>query len=212
MRPKIIVFARAPQPGTVKTRLTGVLSPESAAALHSAMVTDLVSRLQRLRPVVDLEVHTNVPTSVFRFPDVRVQTQVHGDLGQRLFAAISEGLQSGRKAVLVMGSDSPTVPLAHISAILDSTADVVLGPASDGGFYAILCRRMHPEMFAGVTWSASTTCAQAADALRKCGFAVETGREWYDVDTPADLRTLAEDPNLGPATRFVLDGAGDLRF
>ncbi len=210
MRPIVIVFARAPHPGTVKTRLTVTLSPECAMALHVAMVTDLTNRLQQLRPTVDLELHTNEPTSAFQFTELTIRIQARGDLGHRLYASIAEALDAGRPAVLILGSDSPTVPLAHFSAMLATDADVTLGPASDGGFYAILCRRAHPEMFAGVAWSSPASCAETANGVRRCGLTLATGPEWYDIDTPADLCKLAHDPNLGSATRDVLAAAGHL--
>ncbi len=208
MRPKLVVFARAPQPGMVKTRLAPAIRPDSAAVLHLAMVMDLFERLEQLRPEVDLELHTDQPTSSFHCPGIPVRTQAAGDLGTRLHAALSDGLGSGRSAVLVMGSDSPTVPLSHISGMLATDNDVVLGPASDGGFYAILCRRTHPGMFQGVTWSSNVTCAETADAVRRCGLTLAIGEPWYDVDTLEDLHRLALDPNLGAATRAALRTAG----
>lgn len=208
MCPKVVVFARAPQRGTVKTRLSKALCPDSAVALHVAMVSDLIQRLERLRPAVDLELHTNIPTDAFDFPGVPLRAQASGDLGMRLYKALEEGLRCGSPAVLILGSDSPTVPISHISDMLASDSDVVLGPASDGGFYAICCRRAHHAMFKGVTWSASTTCAETAEAISQCGLTLRIGASWYDIDTPEDLRRLALDANLGSATRDVLRQTG----
>jgi|SRR5579884_446044 len=208
MLPKVIVFARAPAPGAVKTRLQAALSAGAAAELHIAMVTDLVVQLKQLRPAVDLELHTSEATDAFSFLDVPKRVQKPGDLGERLRAAVINGLrEESRPAVLVIGSDSPTVPLAYIHDLLATTTDVAIGPASDGGYYAILCRRAHPQMFSGITWSGPATAAETATSMRKCGFTVALGPEWYDVDTPADLQRLAGDPNLGSATRRALQGA-----
>ena len=208
MCPKLVVFAKAPHPGTVKTRLIPRMCPESAAALHLAMATDLLNRLEQLRPFFDLELHTNEPTRAFS--GLPIRTQAPGDLGVRLYAALAEGLRSGRPAVLVMGSDSPTVPLSHISDMLATNDDVVLGPTSDGGFYAILCRRAHPEMFRGVTWSSGTTCADTVAAVLRSGLTLSIGGTWYDIDTPEDLSRLAQDPDIGAATRDALRAAGSL--
>ena len=208
MCPKLIVFARAPRPGAVKTRLQASISAAAAAELHSAMVTDLVIRLKQLCPAVDVELHTSEATDAFSSLDVPKRVQKAGDLGQRLRAAIVEGLDEERRpAVLVMGSDSPTVPLDNIHDLLATSTDVAIGPASDGGYYAILCRRAHAEMFSGVTWSGPATAAETANSMQRCGFTVGLGPEWYDVDTPADLRRLAGDPNLGSATRRALEAA-----
>jgi rSAM/selenodomain-associated transferase 1 len=211
MRPKLVVFARTPQPGAVKTRLSAVLSAASAAALHAAMVTDLIAQLQTLRPAVEIELHTTEATDAFSFPHVVMRVQAAGSLGERLGAAIVEALDAeGRPAVVVMGSDSPTVPLAYIQSLLATEADVAIGPASDGGYYAIACRRAHPNMFDGVTWSAPTTEDETVAAIEKCGLTVARGPEWYDIDTPADLQRLANDPNLGAATRRALQTAAYL--
>src|SRR5579884_4259307 len=134
MCPKLIVFARAPRPGAVKTRLQASISAAAAAELHSAMVTDLVIRLKQLCPAVDVELHTSEATDAFSSLDVPKRVQKAGDLGQRLRAAIVEGLDEERRpAVLVMGSDSPTVPLDNIHDLLATSTDVAIGPASDGG-------------------------------------------------------------------------------
>ena len=186
------------------------MCPDSAVALHVAMVTDLLERLEQLRPAVELELHTNEPTDALTFSGVPMRTQASGDLGKRLHAALAEGLRCGRPAVLILGSDSPTVPLSHLSDMLASQDDVVLGPASDGGFYAICCRRAHPAMFEGVTWSSNTTCAKTAEAIARCGLTCRIGASWYDVDTPEDLRTLAQDADLGSATRDALRRAGHI--
>lgn len=172
------------------------------------MVRDLLQRLQSMRTEVDLELHTDTPTGEWTAEGIEQYLQEPGSLGQRLHSAVERALESGRPAVLVLGSDSPTVPLAHLLELLKTTTDVALGPATDGGFYAILCRRLHPGMFEGVTWSAASTCYETMEAARRCGLTVDLGPPWYDVDTPDDLQALLRDPNLGAATRAALENAG----
>lgn len=171
------------------------------------MVSDLLLRVRQLRSGVDLELHTCEPTDAFSGLDVVTRAQAAGGLGERLYAGITEALNEGRPAVLVMGSDSPTVPLAHIDELLATCTDVAIGLSSDGGFYAILCRRADPQMFSGITWSGPDTAAETIRAMRQCGLTVALGQEWYDVDTPDDLQKLARDPALGSATRRVLEAA-----
>ena len=119
MGPKVIVFAKSPKAGAVKTRLGAVMSAASAAGLHFAMVTDLIGQLQQLHPAVDLELHITEPTDAFSFLHVVTRVQVPGTLGERLLAAILDALERERRpAVLVMGSDSPTIPLTHIHELL----------------------------------------------------------------------------------------------
>ena len=101
---------------------------------------------------------------------------------------------------MVLGSDSPTLPRGHIQRLLDSKADVALGPCEDGGYYAIACRRVRPEMFTGVEWSTSHVLEQTERAVRASGLSVERGDLWYDVDGPEDLARLMKDPALPPCT------------
>jgi glycosyltransferase A (GT-A) superfamily protein (DUF2064 family) len=102
---------------------------------------------------------------------------------------------------MVLGSDSPTLPRGHIQRLLDSKADVALGPCEDGGYYAIACRRVHAEMFTDVEWSTSHVLEQTERAVRASGLSVERGDLWYDVDGPEDLARLIKDPALPPCTR-----------
>jgi rSAM/selenodomain-associated transferase 1 len=208
MAPLLIVFAKAPTRGAVKMRLTTLLSAELAREIHLAMVKDLLHRLQAVRTEMDVELHTDTATDEWAAAGIGQDLQTPGGLGERLRSAMERALRSGRPAVCILGSDSPTVPLSHLSELLKTNTDVALGPASDGGFYAILCRRVHPRMFDGVTWSAAATCRETTEAARRSGLTVALGPPWYDVDTPGDLQVLLHDPNLGPATRAALEKAG----
>ena len=88
---------------------------------------------------------------------------------------------------MIVGSDAPAVTEAHLREILDSPADVTLGPTEDGGYYAIACRRVDPRMFDGVRWSTEHTLADTVRAAEACGLTVAFGRECWDIDSPGDL-------------------------
>lgn len=195
VRPSIILFAKAPVPGRVKTRLRG-LSPALAARLHAAFVRDAFEMLRSFEPRADLELHTDVFTDEWNDLEVARFLQAGGDLGDRLLAALQAGLAAGRPQVIIVGSDAPTLPACHVARLLDSAADVMLGPAEDGGFYAIACRRTDPRMFAGVAWSGPQTLADTVKAAKACGLSVELGEPWFDVDTIEDLRRLAASLSL----------------
>ena len=204
MQPRLIVFARAPRPGQVKTRLQ--LAPERAARLHAAFVADT---LEMLAGFDGVELSTDVETDAWSEYRVARSVQAPGDLGARLYAAIAGALAGGACPVLILGSDSPTLPAAHVRALLDSAADVALGPTEDGGYYAISCRRARPEMFAGVEWSSPRTLTTTVAALTAAGLAVELGSCWYDIDEPSDLSRLRRIESLPRHTRHALeDGAG----
>jgi rSAM/selenodomain-associated transferase 1 len=179
VEPVIVLFARAPRPGRVKTRLIPALGAEGACAVHEWLVRDALARLAELGP---LELHTDDATTAWpEFRGIR-RVQVPGDLGARMLAAME-----GRHAMIV-GSDAPAIPAAHLRLLLTARSDVALGPADDGGYYAIACRRTHPEMFAGVEWSSGRECRQTADACHEAGLSVELGASWFDIDDEEDLR------------------------
>ena len=200
MRPAIILFAKAPVAGRVKTRLEPALGEEAALDLHKAFVLDMLDKLSTLSGIASIELHTDIETDAWRRPHVVLRTQTGGDLGSRMLHALR-----GKWACIV-GSDAPTLPVAHIEALLASSADVALGPCEDGGYYAISCRRTHQDMFHGVEWSSARALEQTEESARHCGLSVERGPGWYDVDRPEDLQRLRDEGNLPEHTRRWLSG------
>jgi rSAM/selenodomain-associated transferase 1 len=196
MRPAIVLFAKAPVAGRVKTRLQGWLGADATLALHEAFVLDMLDKLLTLSAFADIELHTDIETDVWRPAQVTVRQQSAGNLGLKMLHALSAGLRQGRERICLVGSDAPTLPAAHLQALLASPADVALGPCDDGGYYAIACRRTHPDMFRQVEWSSPVTLAQTEEAARACGLSVERGPGWYDVDLPEDLLRLRRDGNI----------------
>ena len=97
-----------------------------------------------------IELHTDIETDAWNEYSVTRRLQARGDLGERMLAALGSGLTAGAPRVLILGGDVPTVPINHLRELLASNADVSLGPAEDGGYYAIACSRVDPEMFTKV--------------------------------------------------------------
>ena len=202
MRPAIILFAKAPLAGQVKTRLEAALGAEATVELHTAFVLDMLDKLSTLRGAGGIELHTDIETDAWQRFDVAFRTQISGDLGSRMLHALR-----GKWACIV-GSDAPTLPVSHLEALIESSADVALGPCEDGGYYAISCRRTHPEMFRGVEWSSARALEQTEESARRCGLSVQRGPGWYDVDRPEDLRRLRDEGNLGKHTRRWFEAHG----
>ncbi len=207
-RPVVMVFAKAPLPNLVKTRLIPRVGPAVACRLHEAFVRDTLHLLADFD--FDIELHTDQPTIAWPQLSLIRKLQSEGDLGHRMLHALQTALSQQRKPAMILGGDSPTLPSAYVHQILQSPADVCLGPADDGGYYAISCRRVAPDMFNGVTWSCQETRAQTVDAARRAGLTVAFGPPWYDVDSSDDLDRLIIDPRLSPATRATLAAAGIL--
>ena len=184
----IVLFAKAPAPGRVKTRL-GVDS-KCAVELHSRFVRQTLLMLQSLRGEAAVELSTDEPTEAWPEFEVPRSIQKPGGLGERIYCALEMALAAGRPKALILGSDSPGLPAAHVRALLASTAEVCLGPVGDGGYYAIACGRIAPAMFRGVRWSTGDTLSDTITALKACGLGVELGPAWFDVDRPEDLTRL----------------------
>lgn len=117
------------------------------------------------------------------------------DTGNMLMK-LERGLSAGRKTVMVLGSDSPGLPLAYVTELLRSTAGVTLGSTPDGGFFAMVCRAVHRDMFAGVRWSGEYALADVERQASACGLSVALGPAWFDGDVEADMLRLLDMPDL----------------
>jgi rSAM/selenodomain-associated transferase 1 len=202
MPPAIIVFAKAPAAGRVKTRLIGRLTAEQGAALHVAFVSDTLENVANLGAV---ELHTDAPAeAAWREYSVPRALQVPGDLGVRMFHALRGALERGHPRAMIVGSDAPALPIGHLRALLESAADVALGPCEDGGYYAISCKRVNPRMFEGVEWSGPRTLIETVAAVSRCELSSATGESWWDVDEPGDLERLARQPDVPRNTAAAL--------
>lgn len=192
MLPAIAVFAKAPIPGRVKTRLAATLGNAEAAKLYEQMVSLLLQRLHDASNnlACNVELHTDIPTDAWKAFPVTRHLQSPGDLGARMLHTLQNGLKNRQSPLLILGGDVPTVPIPHLQALLSREEDIALGPAEDGGYYAISARATHPDMFAGVEWSTPNARQQTTDACRRAGLSVWIGPMWFDIDEPSDLARI----------------------
>ncbi|HKI00510.1 MAG TPA: TIGR04282 family arsenosugar biosynthesis glycosyltransferase [Thermoanaerobaculia bacterium] len=215
---RLLLFTKPAREGRVKTRLIGDLTAAQAAGLHAAFLEDLLGRLRQgdfeLRLAWALDPEEEVPAGPV--PGVR---QRGDDLGERLYRALAEAAEQAG-AVAALGSDHPTLPLETVHLAFEKVeagADVVLGPAEDGGYYLIALRAglialragaVARRLFEDVAWSTERVLAATLERCRELGLAVELLPEASDVDTPEDLRRLAARmavSDLGcPRTRDLL--------
>jgi len=189
----LAVFAKAPAPGHVKTRLRPAMGDEQAARLAAAFVRDTSHKAARLGP----------PVTVYYSGD-RALLEPLAPLGV-LWAEQGDGDLGARMArvpapCLILGADSPHLPVALLRAALAAVPlyDVVLGPAEDGGYFLIGLRAPQPALFDGIVWSTETVLAQTLARAGALGLTVHQTPPWYDLDTPADLRRLARDLKAVP--------------
>ena len=124
-------------------------------------------------------------------PCIKLVPQAEGDLGDRLGRFIGDRLDGGADRVVVIGTDSPTLPPALIARALDdlADADLVLGPATDGGYYLVGCSRRLP-IFDGIAWSRDTVLAETVARLTDPRWRLSLLPPWYEVDTPEGWAVL----------------------
>lgn len=201
-RPTVLVFAKAPEPGRVKTRLAVQIGEGPAAVLAARLA---------LRALATAQAATIGPVQLWCAPDathpffdvcrrrhdVELHPQSGPDLGARMAHALRAALERYPAAILV-GTDVPTMTvddLRQAAAALAAGDDAVFGPAEDGGYWLVGMRRVADEVFSDVPWSTDGVLEATRQRCSALGWRVaEVARRW-DVDRPEDLERLRADPN-----------------
>jgi uncharacterized protein len=198
----LVIFAKAPIPGEVKTRLCPPLTPDEAATLHGSFVLDMLERTKLAVAKLQLPFHRYLacaPSSELVFfkimeerQGVRLLDQVGEDLGQRMHGIFSGLFAKGYAQVIIVGTDVPTLPLSVYQEAFSmlGRSDVVLGPALDGGYYLIGLKQPAEQLFTGVPWSTDQVLAVTQQQAKPLGLSVELTTAWRDVDTITDLQSL----------------------
>jgi rSAM/selenodomain-associated transferase 1 len=195
MNPVLGLFAKWPTAGTVKTRLAARWGDEWVARVAEAFLRDTLTRLARIparRVVAFTPENTRAAFTNLTGVGFDLFPQGEGDLGRRLEGFFAHQWESGADAVVVVGADSPTLPLEYIERAFAELerADVVLGPACDGGYYLLGCRQVVPSLFAGIAWGSASVLADTIAALAETSWRLAVLPPWYDVDTPDDWAML----------------------
>jgi len=204
----ISIFAKIPEPGSVKTRLVPELGAERAAELAEAFLEDTVAMVRKLTWAECIIAATRAFARPYFKPE-EVWLQSEGDLGERLEKILRLALKRCRM-VLAIGSDTPNLPPAYLDSARQAlaTSDAVLGPSLDGGFYLIGLKDCPIGVLDGIQWSHSTTLAATIAKLEQFGMKTVLTNPWFDVDSHDDLerlrRQLAADPASAPRTAELL--------
>jgi rSAM/selenodomain-associated transferase 1 len=216
----LLVVAKRPAPGQTKTRLSPPLSPERAAALYECFLgdtLDLVRQVPGAQPVIAFLPPSEQAYFSRLAPDFELVLQEGADLGARLDNALTHYLQLGYQRVVIMDSDSPTLPLdclvAAFAALDD--ADVVLGPCDDGGYYLIGLKQPAPRLLREVPMSTPTVAADTLALAAEAGLRVNLLPLWYDIDNVATLHRLSAElagalNGIAPYTRAFLAANSDV--
>jgi hypothetical protein len=202
-RTAIVLYARVPRPGRVKTRLTPPLTPREACRLHAAFLADgaRIVRAAARRAGADAWVAFGEPweprprgSLAAALRGFGRRPQGRGDLGARMRGTCGDLIRRGYGGAIVVGADVPTLPVSRLIEAchaLRRGADLVLGPARDGGYYLVGVKRDCPALFRGISWGTADVLRATLRRARRMRLRTRLLRLWDDVDRPEDLVRLA---------------------
>jgi uncharacterized protein len=217
----LVIMAKAPRPGSVKTRLAPSLSPEAVTAFYCCLLDDTLS-LARSLEVAGVEVAIMCPDSdvdeLARLAGTRLAGKVASVIAQKgeglaagltsVFAHFAEGhrtpdlqMEDNQRRIIAFNSDSPHLPRSVLEDAFETLAahDVVVGPTHDGGYYLVGARAAHPTLFAGDGMGTSSALERLLARARALELSVGFADRFYDIDVADDLTRLAEELRREPA-------------
>ena len=209
----LIVFAKTPVRGSVKTRMRPFLSEEDCLRLHSLLLRLWLGRLRewdlgqvhKALFLTPLEAEHAAPHLLDAPPRVAVETQQGNDLGDRLSHAFNRKWNEGFRKIVFIGTDSPALRIEDLHSAFEAleTSEVVLGPATDGGYYLIGFSARLPMLFSGISWGTSEVFRETVQLLETSAIRWQRLRESFDLDTYEDLvnfdRVLKESSTALPS-------------
>lgn len=192
---RIVIFAKAPVPGFVKTRMIPALSAQGAANLAKRMLSDsLAKALEAKLGTVELCV-SPIGHTIWRELDIPegvvISSQGEGDLGERMAAACHRTLAAG-ESILLIGTDCPACDATYLRAMAEALLrqDAVVAAAADGGYPAIGLSRFDPSIFENIAWSTNTVLQATKRKLEALQWRFQIFPELHDIDEPEDLKYL----------------------
>jgi hypothetical protein len=225
----LVIVAKYPEPGVVKTRLAALIGAEQAASLYRAFLGDLGRRFGAAQCAGGYHLRWacapggRAPNALRGAigADGAIFPQRGDDFAERLYHIACDTRAAGYRRLVIMSSDSPHLPTNAVTAAFAAldTADVALGPAEDGGYYLIGLpldgpasqRGAPPDLFRGIRMSTATVCAETLDRAHALGLTTTLLAPTFDIDEAPDLARLWDalrhaDERLAPRTRLALAG------
>lgn len=197
MKPvRIVIFAKAPQPGLAKSRLIPVLGSDGAAALARRFLAQtldvaLAASVGKVELCVTPAMTDPIWQSLGIPAAVQLTDQGEGDLGERMARASRRVTGSG-EAVLLIGTDCPELGARELQVAAKSLqqCDATLFPTADGGYALLGVNQFHPSLFSDIAWSTETVFFETLGRLGNLGWSVHSHPRLHDIDVPADLEWL----------------------
>ena len=196
----LIVFLKAPRPGTVKTRIAQTAGAERACGIYHELVETVLRKLNPLKEVELCFAPDDASSEIQRWlrSGWTARAQGEGDLGARLTRAFASAFANGAERVVIIGSDCPEVKTADIRTAWKElqTHDLVVGPAVDGGYWLIGLRTSRADLFRDINWSSDQVFAQTLAQARKQALRIQVLRILTDIDTEEDWNAYVSENRL----------------
>jgi len=208
----LVVVAKTPQPGEVKTRLLTELTPTEATDLYSCFIRDRIREISRLQGVDLAIAYTPEGSKSYFAPFLsngfQLFAQQGKDLGERLHNIFVQKLAQGYRAVTIIDSDTPDLPRTLVAQafqwLASESVDAVFGPCEDGGYYLVGLRQTQSELFTGIPWSTARVLPLSLQRAAALGLRTRLLPQWNDLDTADDLRAYYQKHlNSGPEAHLV---------
>jgi rSAM/selenodomain-associated transferase 1 len=211
------IMCKAPQPGRAKTRLAATIGAVGAAELSACFLRDVAAAIESVPPALGRKGY-GVYAPAGTEPELRrlfpssfgLLLQVDAEFGNVLHGAMRDLLASGHDCAVLVNGDSPTLPPVLLAAAVDALRQdgdrMVLGPASDGGYYLIGLKQPHRRLFEEIDWGTDVVSRQTLERAGEIGLECVTLPEWYDVDDAETLGWLRSEL-AGHSDRFRSGGA-----
>jgi rSAM/selenodomain-associated transferase 1 len=191
----LIIFTRYPEAGKTKTRLIPALGEEGAADLQRQMTEATVKKARQLTQKIPINIEIHFTDGNRKLmeqwlgKDLIFREQVGGDLGVKMQAAFTEAFKRGSKKVVIIGIDCPKLNELILAGAFSACQnyDVVIGPATDGGYYLIGLNYLIPELFINIDWGTSEVLNTTKNIANKLGLKVYYLPSLQDIDRPEDL-------------------------
>lgn len=202
MSRKLVIMAKAPRPGSVKTRLAKSLPVQAVTELYGCLLSDTIAMAQTLDQV---EIAIMCPASdvddlSLAADTIRVVPQTGNGLAAALDSVFEQFAAAGRPGVIAFNSDSPHLPASILDTAFEvlEACDLVIGPTHDGGYYLVGARASHPGLFNSVGMGTATALEALLERASQLQLSVRVIDPFYDIDVAADLAQLADDLQLAP--------------
>lgn len=198
MKRCLIIFAKEPAKGRVKTRLEGYLSSQDSLNLYKAFLRDTISLAKKIKCEVRILAYASNKNPDYLkklAPNFIFYKQRGRGLGRRMHNAFKFAAGKGASKVVIIGSDAPTLPLRYLNDSFKrlNKSEIVVGPSRDGGYYLIGLKKSYVGLFRDVRWSSKTAFADTLKNIKRLKKTLSLLPYWYDVDEPRALAKLKRD-------------------